>query len=54
MVNNSNKMFVVAIQVRDSSEECYLAIVVAANHVITATILFYSNMALGALLQHKI
>jgi len=30
-----------------------LAIVVATNHVITAAILFYSNMALGAFLPKK-
>lgn len=34
-----------------SNDDVYLAIVVAANHVITAAILFYSNMALGALLE---
>jgi len=52
MVNNSKKkMFVMA--KHNSSEECYLAIVVATNHVITAAILFYSNMALGAFLPKK-
>ena len=44
-------MFVMARH--DPSDDRYLAIVVAANHVITAAILFYSNMTLGALLQKK-
>lgn len=50
MVNNCNKFVMFR---HDSSEECYLAVVVATNHVITAAILFYSNMALGALLRKQ-